>query len=357
MKSFGFAALVAFVAFVVLVAGCGGSEFTASQAGDDAGIEAGPSVTGVQACGDSAKARCKRIEECSQALMATTYVDQGTCETRIKLSCINGLSAPSAGGTPEAIEACALAYPGESCDDLLNDNPPAACLQAKGSRANGQTCGFPGQCQTGFCAIIPGSQCGVCAPLPRAGDTCTTLTTCGQLLTCWNATLLCTGFSPQGGVCNKGQPCGAGLFCVGSTSAVSGTCQPAVETLNAACDSQAKTGAGCDRNALLTCSGTSNQCVPIAIVGAGQPCGSVNKQVALCGSAGTCTTIADAGAAPLVDAGISAVASQVCVAAAADGSECDLAVGPGCITPARCIANVSGGQAGTCQFADPAKCQ
>jgi hypothetical protein len=334
--------------------GCGGSEFAAGPGDADADVEAGPVVSAVQACGDNAKARCMRTAECSEAFVATTYIDEGTCETRLKLSCLNALSAADTGGTPEASEACAAAYPTESCDDLLDDTPPAVCLQARGSRANGATCGFPGQCQTGFCAIVPGSQCGTCAPLPQEGDSCLELTTCGQLLSCWIATALCTSFAPQGAVCNKGQPCGGALFCVGSTSTTNGVCEPSIETLNAACDSQAKTGPGCDRNALLTCNGASNQCATIQFASAGQPCGTVNKQLSLCSAAGTCTTLADAGAAP-TDGG--SLVTEVCVAAAADGAECDLDVGPGCVTPARCVASVAGGRYGTCQFADPSKCQ
>jgi len=349
MKWFGEAASCAVIIFATT--GCGGNAFTSGQDTDsDAGDEAGAAPNADQACGDNAKARCTRIQQCSQALMATTYVDEGTCETRFKLSCLNSLAVAGTGNNPQATEACAAAYPTESCDDFLDDNPPAACLQVKGPRANGGTCGFPGQCQTGFCAIVPGSECGACAPVPQAGDSCTQLTTCGQLLSCWSESSLCTGFASQGGVCNKDQPCGAGLYCVGSTSTINGTCEPSVETLNAPCDSTAKTGPGCDRNELLTCSGVTDQCATVSFAGAGQPCGTVNEQLVLCAAAGTCT-------ATTADAGVTTAATETCVAAAADGAQCDLVQGPFCITPARCISTIAGGSVGTCQFPDPTKCQ
>ena len=323
---------------------CGGDPFTAKST--DAGAD-GSTLTDDQACGDNARAHCLRIEACSAEQMTTVYGDEGTCETRLKLLCLNSLAAPSAGNDAQKSEACALAYPSWSCTDYLDvTNPPAACAQAKGGLASGQPCGSPGQCQTGFCAIAPGSACGVCAPVPQPGASCAALTTCGQLLFCDAVSQLCTGFAPSGGACTRTQPCGAGLFCVGSTATTSGVCQPAVEQAGASCDPTGKTGAGCDRLAGLTCNSGTSQCATIQFAATGQACGTVSNQVGLCASAGTC----------MAAAGADASAGETCVPTAPDGAACNLVTGPFCRSPARCITSGDSGTEGTCQFADPASC-
>jgi hypothetical protein len=332
------------IAVFLASAGCGGNEFAAGS--PDA---ASSGVTADQACSDSAHLRCEQIKKCSQAEVIDTYGSEGACETQLKLNCINSLAAPNTGSTPETVEACANAYPSVSCDALLDDQPPTACLQATGTRASGQQCGSPGQCQTGFCAIVPGSLCGTCAPVPQRGDSCAVLTTCGQLLFCDSTNQICTGFAAQGSQCNKTQPCGAGLSCVGATTTTFGTCQPAVETAGATCDPQTKTGAGCDRNQLLTCNSVSKQCESVQLVGAGQSCGTVNDQAVICSGAGTCVAV-DAGAP---DGGT----SEICVAAASDGGPCDLVQGPFCLNPERCVLTTASATAGVCQFSDPSQCQ
>ena len=113
----------------LLASGCGGNEFTTAPADASASPAPNPDM----ACGDNAHARCTRIQACSPAILADTYVDEGTCETRLKLNCINALAAPGTGNTPAASEACAVAYATEACDDYLDDRPPAACVQQLGA--------------------------------------------------------------------------------------------------------------------------------------------------------------------------------------------------------------------------------
>jgi hypothetical protein len=331
---------------VTLVAvGCGGNEFFAGTG--DAGVAS--TVTADQACGDSAHLHCERLQACSQSVVIGTYGDEGTCETRLKLNCLNSLAAPGVNSTPATVEACAKTYPTASCGALLDDQPAAACVQNKGDRANGQACGFPAQCQSGFCAIVPGSPCGACAPVPQVGESCAESTTCGQLLFCDSTTLDCTGYSALNGPCNRGQPCGAGLSCVGSTSATNGACQTAVETLGAPCDPATKTGPGCDRNQLLTCNSGSKECAAIQLAGAGAPCGTVNLQLAICANAGACVA-ADGGA------GDGGTTIDTCVAPAADGDPCDLVAGPTCLSPARCVLTTPSATAGVCEFPSSSQC-
>lgn len=339
------AGFASFAALIAGAGGCGGSEFVAS---DDAGnAEDGGGISADQACGDNAHYHCLELQACSGELLVTDYGDEGTCETRLKLACLNSLAAPSTGNTPERTEACAQAYRSEPCTDYLDDNPPAACIEATGSIANGSGCAMPGQCQTGFCAIAPGAMCGVCAPVPQRGDPCGAITTCGQLLACDTGAEQCSTFATSGTACNRAQLCGAGLYCVGATSTASGLCQPAVEKLAATCDPLGKTGPGCDRLAGLTCNSVSDQCETIQFVAPGQACGSdVGGQLALCSGAGTCS-------API---GADAAAGETCSATAADGAACNLVSGPFCREPARCILNSDAGTLGTCQFPNALDC-
>ncbi len=339
-----------FAAFAVV--GCTGSAF--STAGADAGGDAvnGEAATAIgddQACGDRAHANCLKIQTCSAEVLSTSYGDEGTCETRLKLNCLNALAAASNGNSAQAAEACASAFAGLSCADFFDLKPATACMQSTGDRATGQPCGVPGQCATGFCAIVPGSACGTCAPAPKAGDSCAQLTACGQLLVCLASTKQCTAYAVQGDACDSGQPCGAGLFCVGATPAASGTCQPAVEQVASPCDPQGKTGPGCDRLAGLTCNTVTKECAALAFGAAGQPCGAdVNNQFGACANAATCLAPVTADAA---------AGASTCVPVAADGAACDSLMGPNCLEPARCVLSGDAGTSGKCQFPDPLACK
>ncbi len=312
--------------------GCGGSSGTNE-------------VTADEACTDLAHARCTRLAACSMTAVQTRFGDAATCEAQEKLSCANALSAPSNGNTPTHDEACSQAVGTWACADFLdNTTPPPACQQQTGALAAGAPCAFPGQCQTGFCAIVPGSACGACAAAPTAGASCAELTTCGPGLTCTTDTQTCAVFAAAGGTCGAGQPCGAGLSCVGAnaTAGVKGKCQASATQVGATCDPTLKTGAGCDRNAGLVCNGQTKQCAAVVVAAGGQPCGSVNGQPQLCG-AGTCI-------------GASAGQPGTCVADASEGGACDLASGPDCVVLARCVLGSDGGTAGTCQINDASSC-
>lgn len=320
-------------AFVVLLA--------CSPASVGSGSAGGPSVQ--QACADSAYARCSHLRTCSAFALELRYGDITTCETSFRTSCMQNLLAPSTGSTPSGTEACVQKIPDWDCVDFTDFvNPPPECSQYFGSRAAGAACAVNSQCQTGFCAIDPGNSCGVCAALPQANTSCQHLTGCGQNLSCQTVTQICAAFGGVDAPCGTGLPCAPGLGCAGYDAATNtlGKCEPAVTTVNATCDPK---GAGCDFDSGLVCSGQTPTCVPIVLVGGGQPCGTVGGQEQRCGAGGTCV-------------GAMGTTPGTCQAAVATGAACDLMKGPPCFPPSRCIATAPGGTSGTCQVPDPSHC-
>jgi hypothetical protein len=297
------------------------------------------------ACSDLAQARCDQLAACSSTVIQTRYGDEMTCLSLQKESCVNGLMAPSNGNNPTHTEACSQAIATWDCSSYIdNVGQPLACQQQTGALAVGAACVVAGQCQTGFCAVLPGSECGVCAAAPTAGASCADLTTCGPGMTCTSDTKTCVVFGGANSACGTGAPCGAGLACVGAnaTTNTRGTCQVEQTQIGATCDPALKTGTGCDRNAGLVCNSTSKTCQTATISPAGGQCGTVNHQPALC-SAGTCT-------------GASGATPGTCVANAGEGESCDTANGPACLAGARCIV-ASGTTAGTCELNDSTMCK
>ena len=328
-------------------AACGGSSSAAIPSDSDAGTDAAAIM---QACAASAQARCARFDSCTAGYYTKLhYGDTATCEARLSANCMASLNAPDTGQSPAVTGACTSALPTAVCDDLLGDTPPAACAVPAGTRAMGVSCAFSAQCASSYCAIAKNSACGTCAKLPAAGDSCATTGECGARngLSCNSVTLLCSTLGALNGACNTTtMPCAPGLYCVGSTSTVTGTCQTAVSTLGASCDPTHKTSAGCDPELGVFCSATSSTCIADPLQSAGQPCGIIDSVDDRCGAGGLCiTTTPDGGTA----------ATGTCAVAAPDGSACDTATGPTCLSPARCV--VSGtGTAGTCATLDPTKC-
>jgi hypothetical protein len=162
--------------------------------------------------------------------------------------------------------------------------------------------------------------------------------------------MMCEPYGALNGSCDANDPCGYGLFCVGATASTStpGTCQMAVETLGAACGGG--TMPGCDTTSNLFCGGTAGAktCMPITYVTDGMPCGDLSTTSRAECTAGACyTTTGPAGSG---DTG-------TCKANAADGTACDIVLGPGCVTPARCVlSGADGGSAGLCQIPLGATC-
>ncbi len=308
----------------------------------------GPAVRGVtaaQACADNAHERCIRLQTCSPTDVELRYGSESTCVTRETKNCTTSLAEPLNGNTPTAVEACAGAYAGWACVDYLSGvNIPPPCRQQLGPIVNGGSCAIDGQCESGFCATAPGASCGICTAPPAVGASCARLISCGPGLTCTPDTAACVPFGVRGSACGRGAVCGIGLSCVGVdvTPNTQGLCKPAGEKVGVPCDPTLKTAAGCDRNADLVCNTTSKTCEEAVVASAGQPCGDdVGAQPAYCQGQGACT-------------GGSSTQPGSCTAAAADAAKCDLAAGPGCVIPARCIGNAGAG--GTCQYSGEQTC-
>jgi hypothetical protein len=331
----------------------------------------GPSVD--QACGDIAQARCNLRTECSLPdgesglgfNLLENYGDMTTCLAREKLACQNGLSAPHTGQSASAVEMCVVAFASYTCTDFFNNLPPTECTPT-GALATGATCAFNAQCSSGFCNGTKNSACGTCGPAPATGDDCST-STCERGDRCLGATSTCAAVVTSNGVCDETHPCDRGLSCVGSNAKTmtTGTCETAGTRVGVACGG---TMPGCDATRGLYCAGPSGSktCTRIGYAGttagadggitaadggasgptpAGTACGQLADGSRVGCAAGTCFT--GNGVASGSDTG-------TCQPYAADGQGCDTAVGPGCMSPARCVTTT--GTAGTCVVPTASMC-
>jgi hypothetical protein len=339
--------------------GGGQDSGTASEGGSDSGAA-------TAACAAEAHAVCTLRSTCSSFNLSENYTSEASCESRTAAECVANLGATGTGQTPAGIQACAAAYPSETCANYYEGNPVTACVPPAGTGATGAACGASAQCASTFCAIPEYQVCGTCQPLPVAGATCQVQADCGRDLACAvpaGATSgKCAAWGASGAACLTGvSPCGAGLACVGddTTTMAMGTCQASGQMVGQACDGSRKTAANCDGTLGLICIPTAKgsevgTCQTIQLVTAGTACGDIGAApitgYADCTGGGLC-------ARALNDAG-TAVAMGTCVAPAADGAACDSdpTKGPPCLAPAKCVPTSSGGTAGTCTLPDATKC-
>lgn len=316
----------------------------------------------MEACTEEQDALCALRMTCSSYVIAHQYTDLAACQSRGVAACEAALAAGGTAQTPTGVEACAQAYPTESCADYFDGNPVAACVPPAGARANGMTCGASGQCASTFCAIGRDAICGACAALPAAGATCQVAADCGRDLACVTpgsaTTGTCVAYAALGAAClASSQPCGSGLSCVGENAGtgVMGTCQSSATTVGASCDGSRKTMASCDAELGLACIPTAKgsavgTCQNIMLAAAGAPCGEIGAMpitgFAACAAGGQCVRPATS-------------TTGTCMAPAADGAACDNdpTIGPGCLTGAKCVVPAgSSGTAGTCMTPNAASC-
>ena len=301
------------------------------------------------ACADYARAYCAKLDQCGNKAAQRTFGSVDACVARASMRCVSAAAAPSSGSTAVTIDACTGTIPTASCAEWLEPEP-VVCAISPGTLAKGAACAFGTQCASTYCAIPLGAGCGQCAAVPGAGDDCTATRGCGP------ANLRCDASGsgkclPLGGAsapCDASAPCLAGLDCVGAEpkKMTQGACQPARATLGAACDPARVAAPGCDRNQGLDCDKASLQCVAVATATAGAPCGydKTSGAFTICTGGSTCFASAASGA------------TAVCVVAVVEGSACDTAAGPPCLTPARCVA-APGGTSGSCVLVDGASCK
>jgi hypothetical protein len=326
------------LASILLVTACGGATLPAAP---DASDDSDPP------CSEYAQAYCNMRQSCSNGeLITRDWGDMTTCLTRETLACNDGLGAPHTGQTKALIEQCTAAMPSYACADILDNNLPDVC-NAMGPGATGAPCTFNAQCATGYCSNDRYTTCGTCAAPPATQSSCAT-SNCGHQQACiWNEKVinLCEPYVPSGAACGAyGNPlCQADLTCAGASSATGqeGTCQAPVGTVGATCGSQ-NMNLGCDNTIGLWCIGNSGgaSCISVNYAGDGMPCGYVAGGVTECAS-GTCYS---SGGPYFTYVGPS---TGTCKAYAADGLACDTAVGPECLSPARCVTS-GGATTGIC---------
>ena len=142
-----------------------------------------------------------------------------------------------------------------------------------------------------------------------------------------------------GDACDSNDDCGDSLVCLSVAAAGgAGTCRPAGEAVGTACGG---TMPVCDGSQGLSCAGAAGMktCVATTFVGDGQrPAGRSRRACSRAARSGNCYTAK--GLAAGGDTG-------TCKANAADGEACDVATGPQCEFPARCV--LGNGTAGTCK--------
>jgi len=302
-------------------------------------------VTAAQACANRAQTSCTMRASCTNGdNIKRVYGSMDACIGRITLTCMDGLAAQNQGNTPALVQACANETPMLDCATILDNTPSGACAPT-GPLPIGAACSFPGQCASGYCGSDKTATCGVCAAPPVPGDSCVT-SACGYGQACVAATQVCEAYGHLDDACDSGTPCGTGFICVGASAAsgTPGTCQAPIETAGAACGG---TLPGCDTRMGLYCVGAAGAktCVATTYAGDGMPCGPLTTSSYVTCLAGSCYT--STGVATSSDVG-------TCKADAFDGVACDVTLGPGCLSPARCV--VTAGTAGVCVVPEDGMC-
>jgi hypothetical protein len=350
-----------FAVFVpwVLGLGCGGVTAAVSTNDGGGGTGGAPSVDApvadapggdtsgqegriVDACAAVAKAICDKRVACSGSVNATgvgiirLFGSMTECLARQTLQCTAAFHAPGSGHSLATAQECVSAFAGYSCADFFANNAPTSCEPA-GSRINGAACAFNTQCKSGFCTGEKNAQCGQCAPEPTAGASCAS-SDCGRGQLCDGTSMTCKNPGASGDSCDSNDDCGYGLVCLSVAAAGgAGTCKPAGEAVGTPCGGIMPV---CDGTQGLACAGAvgAKTCVAVTFVGDGAPCGPVGQAMFAGCTAGSCYT-----AKALAGPG----ETGTCKANAADGAACDVATGPACEFPARCI--LGNGTAGTCK--------
>jgi hypothetical protein len=307
-------------------------------------VHAGCGGRGIDdACRDLAVARCDLRDRCTAGIgILVRYGDRATCEEREAESCLIQASAPDTGYTRAFAEACTGALPTQDCNAFFNGLPSGACADPVGRRANGAACTFGGQCQSAYCDMPAGLDCGVCADLPAEGVTCAEPGAVASGFYCSKVTTTWVPLGAEGGACDAAQPCGSGLTCVGAVPAqqIQGTCMASVTTSGAGCDPTRQSGADCDRNQGLTC-GADSTCTALGLADPWGDCGRLlDDTSAICTWGSLC---------------VFPVGSRqgTCVEPMVEGFPCSESNGPPCLAPASCVTT---GDGPLCLLPDPAYC-
>lgn len=227
-----------------------------AAANTDAGSEADSAIARPQVsdeCKRYAVAHCAALNRCSPFGVDSVYGGTPGCQAEISAIC--GQNAKLAGVVFD--EACAQGFATQACDEVLREEPPAACA---GKLALGKSCLVGQQCASGYCSADSFAACGVCYA-PKTGDACgASGPRCAKTDWC-DTNDKCVSFGKANEACStKRSPvCDIGLTC---------------EKTSATCVPRAKAGADCTNVECATglyCEKTSATCKARTPVGAGQP--------------------------------------------------------------------------------------
>lgn len=252
----------------------------APQPTDDAGVDAGITVTPVELCERLAAARCELELRCYPAF---TRPDRTACVTQENSACLAeyetlrpSFEAATVSIDPGKLASCELRMRTSACPPSFPPDYPVASVARPfadctlqsglliGQVASGSTCERAVECQAGTVCIRPNGVCrGTCSSWPKDGEPCGF--GCGPGLRC-DASDTCVPLATLNETCTSSAECEPELICLGS-------CRPR-RKLNEACAfdpdrlSPCEPGLACDVVPFV--SGLSGTCIrPKA---SGEPC-------------------------------------------------------------------------------------
>lgn len=278
-------------------------------------------VVPTKACQDYASAWCNKLAQCWPFVLSATYGDPGTCAQRASSLCANVSTAPGSSWSEGKLETCASALGPVSCESWW-DAVPSSCDPGAGTLSDGASCLDRSQCTGDACRQSGTSGCGVCTTLSPDGGSCGVNSDCATGSLC-TVNHKCAATVASGGTCDADHPCAASLRCTGGKCA-------AFAHAGDACDPN---GNDCSITDGLYCDPNAKQCKTIGLVNAGADCGaSQDGGIVACSAGASCV-------------------NGKCVAALADGAQCDAQAqnGPHCEAPAACIGGVCTVPGASCQ--------
>ena len=315
--NFGRLGVGAILGFGLVVVACGDTATT-------------PPVTADQACTNTDKAICAKLDACAPLLIQTQYGDTTTCADRFKLTCVPSLAAPGTSQTPTTLDACAKAIAGVSCADLTSNVTPDACKVKPGKADNGKACGTDAQCVSTACVLDFVTGCGVCGARIASGGACGAAGQgpCDYGTKCIKS--ICKKEGVAGDKCTDGNDCGYELACK------AGTCAPS-DPVGTTCTPGKAEVDTCDHAKGLFCQPVTKQCAAYKTATVGATCGfnAGSGDFTVCVGPSYCKPGATA-------------FQGICRAMVADGAPC--APGEQCLAPAQCLGAV-------CKIVDPSSCK
>lgn len=240
-------------------AGTGGS--TAGAGGGGAG---GPPQELVDACKAYHTANCMKMGQCAPPVLELNGGQDGCVEALSKVCMQIGGPGQSVG--PKEVSACIPKIAALSCDDYVRfwfGGELNVCGYGPGTRAAGEPCAGPLQCQGQACTAPSIFECGVCASVGKLGDSCSATAPCEIGLFCGSGKL-CTAFAKEGEACSASTLCQANLLCTsgkcGPKHKIGDDCNPQQNGLN---------GCGVGNH----CNLTTKKCEAFSVEAAGAACG------------------------------------------------------------------------------------